>query len=133
MRHCKIALVAASLGLLCFLAPQIRAANPEATEAKIPLSVGYFGDPQSARGKDFLQFLQKHFATATAGKLTEFEPKKSELFDVVILDYDELKIVNKRIQMPSVPCDKSFRRPTMTLGATGALICDRMGLKTGYL
>jgi hypothetical protein len=124
----KVAAVAAFAGGLLASAP---AAEP--VPAKSPLRVGYFGRLQTARGKDFVAFLEQHFAAVGQSELTEFRQSEAERFNVVILDYDEVKIVNNRIQMPEVQLDRRFARPTVTIGATGALVCDRLRLKTGYL
>jgi hypothetical protein len=48
------------------------------------------------------------------------------------LDAD-LRMVNKRIQLPKTLVTSRFSRPTVTIGANGALVSDRLGLKTGYL
>ncbi len=108
-------------------------AAESAPAPKLPQRVIYFGDLNSARAKDFLDFLKIHFAAVESGKLDPFEPKASEGYDVAILDYGELKLSNNRIEMPGVPVRREFARPTITIGATGALVSDRLGLKTGYL
>jgi hypothetical protein len=35
--------------------------------------------------------------------------------------------------MPKTVVSKQYNRPTVTIGATGALVCERLRLKTGYL
>ena len=127
-----LCLVAAA-GLLSSLVPQALAATAGRGPTKVPLRVGYFGRPQTLRSKDFVAFLEKNFDTVRQGELEKFRQKDAEEFDVVILDYDELKVVNNRIQLPRVPFDRQYTRPIVTIGATGALICGRLGLKTGYL
>ena len=105
----------------------------EATNTKQPLSVIYFGELKSARGKDFVSFLESHFAKAGSGELAKFRPAAAKDYDVVIMDYGEVKVANNRIQLPDVPFGKGYSRPTMMLGASGALMCGNMGLKTAYL
>jgi hypothetical protein len=117
-------------GVFCWAWCQA-AAGAEA--AKIELSVVYYGQLQSARGKDFVSFLGQHFTKVAQRELTAFSAKESAAYDVAILDYDELKVVNNHIQMPPIPFDSSYSRPMMTLGATGAMVCQRLRLKTGYL
>lgn len=102
-------------------------------EDKLSLRVIYFGKPQSARQTDFVEFLRKHFVKVERADLAAFSEKEAEGYDVVLLDYDELKIVNNAIQMPRIPFTAKCARPIMTLGATGALVCERLRLKTGYL
>jgi hypothetical protein len=107
----------------------LAAAEPE----KIALRVIYCGALQSERGKDFVSFLNEHFTKVGQGELGTFDKEEAGRYDVAILDYDEVKVVNNHIEMPPIGFDRSYARPLMTLGATGALVCDRMRLKTGYL
>jgi hypothetical protein len=117
-------------GISCWAGCE-RAEGAEAV--KINLSVAYYGQLQSARGKDFVSFLNQHFTKVNQCELISFNPKEAAACDVALLDYDELKIVTNHIQMPPIPFDSSYSRPMMTLGATGAMVCQRLRLKTGYL
>jgi cephalosporin-C deacetylase len=109
-----------------------RGEAPPASD-RIKLRVFYAGQPGSERQKDFVEFLKKHFTTVSEGDLTNFRDGDPTAHQVFILDYDELRVVSNRIQMPPIRLDKSFSRPTITVGATGAMVCDRLRLKTGYL
>ncbi len=100
---------------------------------KINLRVIYFGEEGAAREKDFAAFLTNHFAVVGTGNLEEFQETKAKGYDVVILDYGEVKISGNRIEMPKKIVSRSFSRPTMTLGATGGLVSGRLRLKTDYL
>jgi len=100
---------------------------------KIDLRVIYFGHPQSLRARDFVEFLERHFSKVGQGDLDTFRESEAAGYDVTILDYDELRIVNDHIQMPKSVVSKQYVRPTVTIGATGAMVCQRLGLKTGYL
>ncbi len=100
---------------------------------KLSQRVIYFGELETARGKDFLNFLRSHFENVGSGQLSAFREETTAPYDVVILDYGELKVSNNRIEMPPNPVRRGFKRPTITVGATGALISERLGLKTGYL
>ena len=100
---------------------------------KIDLRVIYFGHPQSPRARDFVEFLEKHFSKVGQGDLDTFRESEAAGYDVTNLDYDEVKIVTNYIQMPKAIVSKQYHRPTVTIGATGALVCERLGLKTGYL
>ena len=100
---------------------------------KIDLRVIYFGHPQSPRARDFVGFLEKHFSKVGQGDLDTFRESEAAGYDVTILDYDELKIVTNHIQMPKTIVSKQYLRPTVTIGATGAMVCERLRLKTGYL
>jgi len=126
----KNLLLILTLATVCWVRPHpASGANP----GKIDLAIIYYGDLKSDRGKDFVAFLTEHFTKVGQGELTAFGKQEAGRYDVAILDYDELKVVNKQIRMPPIPFDSSYSHPTMTLGATGALVCDRLRLKTGYL
>ncbi len=118
---------------LCPLLPARAGENAPAAEPKIDLRVIYFGYLDTTRAKDFTEFLQNHFNKVGQGELEAFQEKQAEGYDVVILDYGELKIVKDRIQMPKNMVGRQFSRPTVTIGATGAMVSGRLGLKTGYL
>ncbi len=99
---------------------------------KLDLRVLYIGYPGTEREKDFVGFLEKHFAKVGKGDLNKFDVKDAEGFDVVVLDYDGLSVEDNVTRMPRVPFDRSYTRPTVTMSAVGALACDQLGLKTGY-
>ncbi len=103
------------------------------TPEKIGLRVLYVGYPGTSREKDFVSFLEKHFAKVGRGGLDKFQEKDADGFDVVIMDYSGLTIKGNAIITPRVPFDRTYTRPVMTIGAAGALVCDSLGLKTGYL
>ena len=109
------------------------AGGVDTASPKIDLRVIYFGHPQTPRARDFVEFLEKHFSKVGQGDLDTFRESDAAGYDVTILDYDELKVVNNRIQMPKTVVSKQYIRPTVTIGATGALVCERLGLQTGYL
>jgi hypothetical protein len=130
-RRSALHLVLAAAALWCI--GTSAAENGATTPAKIELRVIYFGHLQSPRAKDFVQFLDQHFAKVEQGDLDAFRETDGAGYDVTILDYGELKIVNRSIQLPPNPVSRRYSGPTLTVGATGALICGRLGLKTGYL
>ena len=109
------------------------AGGAEAASPEIELRVIYFGHPQSSRAKDFVGFLEEHFSKVGQGDLDTFRESEAASYDVTILDYDELKVVTNHIQMPKIIVSKQYNRPTVTIGATGAMVCERLRLKTGYL
>jgi hypothetical protein len=96
--------------------------------SKTDLSILYISNPQSARAKDFIDFLSKNFATVQTGDLETFRETDSKDFDVTIFDYD-----GDGFKSPRVSLSPDFPRPVVTLGVTGAFICDHLSLKTGYL
>jgi len=109
------------------------AGGVDTASPKIDLRVIYYGHPQSLRARDFVGFLDQHFSKVGQGDLDTFRESEAAGYDVTILDYDEVKVVTNYIQMPKIIVSKQYRRPTVTIGATGALVCGRLGLKTGYL
>lgn len=92
------------------------------------LRILYAGHPDSDREKEFVQFLGQHFATVKTADLTAFKEKDAEGFDVTILDYD-----GDGFKAPRPMISPEFSRPLITVGVPGGLMCDRWGLKTGYL
>jgi hypothetical protein len=105
----------------------------DSASPKIDLRVIYFGHPQSPRARDFVGFLEMHFSKVGQGDLDTFRESDAAGYDVTLLDYDELKVVNNRIQMPKTVVSKQYIRPTVTIGAMGALVSERLGFQTGYL
>jgi hypothetical protein len=112
-------------------------ASPEAVAA-VPDDVGagaggalgilYVGHPGSAREKDFLPFLGKHFGTVKTADLAAFTESQCDGFDVTVLDYD-----GDGFEAPRPRISEGFARPIVTVGVAGALICGTSRLKTGYL
>jgi hypothetical protein len=100
---------------------------------QVKLRVVYVGYPGTEREKDFVGFLEKHFTKVGKADLAKVEVKDAEGFDVVVLDYGELIIKGNAIVSPRVVFGREHSRPVLTIGAAGALVCDSLGLKTGYL
>ena len=90
---------------------------------KSGLKIFYAGHRGSDREKEFVEFLQKHFAQVETGDLGKFDGSQADGVDVTILDYDG------RAPKPSIPAD--YTAPTITMGMTGAQICSSLGLATG--
>jgi hypothetical protein len=109
------------------------AGGADAASPKIELRVLYFGHPHTPRAEDFVGFLEEHFSKVGQENLDTFRESEAAGYDVTILDYDELKVVTNHIQMPKIIVSKQYNRPTVTIGATGAMVCERLRLKTGYL
>jgi len=93
----------------------------------IAMSIFYAGHPGSNREKDFVTFLEGHFTKVATGDLADFDGSQSAGFDVTILDYDGDGFESPR------PRISSLTSPVVTMGVTGAFICDQQSLKTGYL
>ncbi len=104
------------------------AKTPTAADGKIEMSLYYAGHPGSKREKDFVDFLNKHFAKIETGDLAAFDGSQAEGFDVTILDYDGDGFKSPRPRIPH-----TFTGPVMTMGVTGAFISGQRSLKTDYL
>lgn len=120
-------------GLVLFYLASLSCEEATPAEGKVNLRVLYVGEPDTDREKDFVGFLEKHFAKAGKADLEKVEAKDAEGFDVVIVDYSELTIKGNAIVTPRMPFGRGYSRPILTIGAAGALVCDSLGLKTGYL
>ncbi len=105
----------------------------KAGAGQVKLRVLYVGYPGTEREKDFVSLLEKHFTKVGKADLDKVEVKDADGFDVAILDYGELIIKGNAIVSPRVVFGREYSRPVLTIGAAGALVCDSLGLKTGYL
>lgn len=110
--------------------PETVAVTPDDAEADAggDLRILYAGHPGSARAKDFIQFLGKHFGAVETADLAVFTESQCDGFDVAILDYD-----GDGFEAPRPRISPNFPRPLVTVGVAGALICSSSRLKTGYL
>jgi len=95
---------------------------------KSPLRIFYAGKPGSAREADFVAFLRQHFRHVSTGDLASFEAQQAADADVILLDHDGNGFKAPR---PKLPTD--YTRPTVTIGVAGAVFCDYLRLKTGYM
>jgi hypothetical protein len=128
----RIGMVSATAALLMILLAGTRS-HAQAQSAPAAAEMGklrllYVGHPGSDREKDFVQFLGAHFATVKTGDLSAFKEKDAEGYDVTILDYD-----GDGFKAPHPRISPGFSKPLVTVGVAGGLMCDRCGLKTGYL
>lgn len=105
-----------------------QAKPPESPAGRIALKVFYAGMPDTERAKDFTGFLTSHFVEVGQGDYAGFRPEQAAGYNVVILDYDGVGLSSP---MPELPRD--YARATVTVGAPGADMGGRLGLKTGYL
>jgi len=103
-------------------------ASTQENSENLNLRTLYVGHPGSDREQDFVQFLQKHFAAVKTSDLAKFNGNQVKDFDIIILDYD-----GDGFDSPRPRLSRQYSRPTVTVGVTGARICDDMSLKTGYL
>ena len=120
--------------LFLFVASSIIYANDTKrdtnTGKKIDLKVLYAGHPRSQRERDYYNFLTEHFVTVEKSDFKTFTPENAEDYDVVILDYD-----GDGFRSPIIDLDRSYTRPTITVGVTGALLSGskKLRLKTRYM
>ena len=108
--------------------PQITDIEPKTAiepEGKSDLKIFYAGHRGSDREKEFVEFLQKHFAKVETGDLGKFDGSQAEGVDVTILDYDGTA--------PEASIPEDYTAPTITMGVAGAKICSSLGLATGYM
>jgi len=102
-------------------------------EGKIDLRVLYAGMPGSARQKDFVSFLSKHFAAVESVDFSTFAEQQAEGSDVVILDKDGVQWGGRGGNpLRDLRLPQTYRRATLALGIPGSFLYDRMDLKPGY-
>jgi hypothetical protein len=122
MRHIVLALLAP---MLCIMGA-VLAQNP--SSEKINLKLLYAGQPGSPREKDFVQFLSQRFTDVRTTDLAKFTDDQANGRDVVLFDYE-----GDGFKAPRPNLSKNYARATVAIGVVGAFICDKQGLKTGYL
>jgi len=92
------------------------------------LRILYAGHSGSDREKEFVAFLQKHFAVVQTGNLQTFQEADTQGFDVTLLDWDW-----NATNGPRPKVSPSFSRPVMTVGVPGGFMSRQWKLKTGYM
>jgi hypothetical protein len=103
-------------------------AAEEIAVRKMEQKLLYAGHPGTQREREFLDFLAQHFAQVQATDLASFTPEAAAASDVVLMDYD-----GDGFKSPRPKLGDSYTRATVTIGVTGAFICDQLRLKTGYM
>jgi hypothetical protein len=102
-------------------------------EDKISLRILYAGMPGTARQKDYVSFLSRHFVEVKSVDVSSFTQEQASESDVVILDKDGIQWANRGGNpLSDLRLPKSYSRATLALGIPGAFLYDRMGLKPGY-
>ena len=107
-----------------------QAAEPQKidTSGKIGLRILYAGLPKTARAKDFVNFLKRHFQQVETTDYNTFTGSHTTDFDVAIIDHD-----GEDTRAPRLRLSRQYARATVTVGVPGAFLCSNLSLKTGYL
>lgn len=129
MKHIAAFLILALLVLPC-------AGEQESSpEGKLSLRILYAGMPNTARQKDFVSFLAKHFASVKTVDVLTFTEAQAEDSDVVILDKDGIQWASRGgnpLSDLGKKLPETYSRATLALGIPGSFLLDRMRLKPGY-
>jgi hypothetical protein len=130
----RTAAAVAALALLGSTAPAAEKAG---------LKILYAGNVDSPRAKDFVSFLESHFAGVTPVELGKFREADAQGHDVVIFDWTSIyprdkdgkvKSGSASISMPPGPrLSRDFSRPTILIGAAGGQVAQGQGLKIDWL
>jgi len=109
----------------------------------IQLRVLYAGKPGSERAKDFVSFLEKHFAKVGSVQFSKFKEPDAKDYDVVVFDWTSIyprdktgKIDNKvgNIKSPTPPrLSQDFARASVLIGAAGGQLAQSRKLKIDWL
>jgi hypothetical protein len=91
-------------------------------EKKIDLSVLYIGNPSTPRGREYADFLGKHFRKVEATERKSFDPVRAQPFDVVLLDWSQAERPDKPTS-PLGPKDR-WNKPAVLLGSAGLLLAQ---------
>jgi len=134
MRFCWLATATA---ILMLLNDGIRAEEP------IKLKVLYAGNSGSDRAKDFVSFLEKHFAKVGSVDFGKFQEADAKDYNVVLFDWTSIyprdkegKINNSlgSITMPPGPhLSADFAKPTILIGAAGGQVAGTRQIKINWL
>jgi hypothetical protein len=112
-------------------------------EELIGLKVLYAGHPDTSRTKDFVSFLEKHFAKVGSADFSKFREANAKGYDVVIFDWTSIYPRNKTgaidnsagsITMPPAPqLSPSFAKACVLIGAAGGQLAGTRQLKINWL
>jgi hypothetical protein len=129
--------LAAATATLMFWNSVVLAAEP------INLKVLYAGNTGSDRAKDFVSFLEKHFAKVGSADFGKFREADAKDYDVVLFDWTSIYPRNKEgkidnsagnITMPPAPnLSPDFTKPTILIGAAGGQVAGTRQLKINWL
>ncbi len=118
--------------LACLVLPCAGQQEP-APDGKISLRVLYAGMPDTARQKEFVSFLRKHFVAVKSVDFSSFTEAQATDSDVVILDKDGIQWASRGGNpLSDLKLPQTYSRATLSLGTPGAFLYNRMGLKPGY-
>lgn len=121
------------LGILAVLAVPCIGQQKMAPKGKIDLRILYAGMPGTARQKDFVSFLSKHFVAVKSVDFSTFTEEQAAGSDVVILDKDGIQWASRGGNpLSNLRLPETYTRATLSLGIPGSFLYDRMGLKPGY-
>jgi len=102
-------------------------------EGKISLRVLYAGMPNTARQKDFVSFLSRHFVDVKAVAFSSFSEEQANESDVVILDKDGIQWASRGGNpLSDIKLSDTYSRATLALGTSGAFLYSQVRLKPGY-
>ena len=120
-------------GILALLAVPCTGRQEPSPESKVSLRILYVGMPGTARQKDFVSFLSRHFVEVTSVDVSSFKEEQAHDSDVVILDKDGIQWGSRGGNpLRDVKLTENYSRATLALGIPGAFLYSTMGLKPGY-
>jgi hypothetical protein len=129
--------LASATAMLMFLNGVVLAEEP------INLKVLYAGNASSDRAKDFISFLEKHFAKVCSADFGKFQEADAKDYDVVLFDWTSIYPRNKEgkidnsagsITMPPGPqLSPDFAKATILIGAAGGQVAGTRQIKINWL
>jgi len=120
----KFAAAGAAMVLMC-----VCGIAPAAPAEKLALKILYMGQPDTARAKDFVKFLEEHFTQVAVMDVAKFDPSQTSAYDVVILDSDPGSKAFAKLakQLPA-----NYSKPTVLQGPFGAHLASALDLRLGF-
>jgi hypothetical protein len=118
--------------------------QPAWSAEKVNLKVLYAGNPGTSRTKDFVSFLNRHFAKVGETNYEQFKSEEADGYDVVIFDWTSIyprdkdgkidKDLSSGLHSPKVPkLSADFDRPAVLIGAAGGSLSMGLALKIDWL
>jgi hypothetical protein len=115
---------------------------PLSADEPLAPRVLYTGNPGSDRQKDFVSFLERHFAKVGKADYTKFTQDQAKGYDVVIFDWtsiyprDKDGKIEKEINSLNMPTDpeltEQYDRPTILIGAVAGSVGRSLRLKIDW-
>ncbi len=115
---------------------------PARADEPFAVRVLYSGNPGSDREKDFVSFLEKHFAKVGKADYRKFTKDQAKGYNVVVFDWTSIYPRDKDgkikkefngLNSPAPPAlSEQYDRASILIGAAGGFLAGQLGLKIDW-